>query len=448
MFRKTFYSFASLLGLTFLVFASIVFASTEQNASPLENSAEAGMDSGNGAVIDLEQRLISDQPCQDGLSAQAFPCLGVDMASRLDLKQSGLEASRGNDIWGWTDASSGREFALMGMDSKLAVVEVTNPLAPIHWGDLPTQTYNSTWRDMKVYKGHVFVVSEAYAHGLQVLDLRPLLEMETPAEPLVFENTAFYGLFGSAHNIFINEDTGYAYVVGSDTCDAGIHVVDIRTPNTPVFSTCIDKQIFEPVRDLFAIRPLHGEDYTHDVQCVVYKGPDARYHGREICFCSNADTVNIVDVTDKANPQQISVKSYNGLGYTHQGWLTEDHKYFLLGDELDEAYNEHNTRTLIWDMSNLQNPLHFANYEASTKAIDHNLYVKGSRAYQANYDAGLRVLDLSEIAEGKLSEMSFFDTEPTSDQARFLGAWSVFPFFQSGSIVLSNISGHLFVLQE
>lgn len=434
MLKRNFLPLIAVFGFFALLFSSLfVFATEEEASTP---------------GIDLEQRLLTNQPCQEGLAAQSFPCLGVDMSARLDLRQTGLEASRGNDIWGWTDENSGREFALMGMDSKLAVVEITDPLAPIHWGDLATQTYNSTWRDMKVYKDHVFVVSEAYGHGLQVLDLRPILEMEEPSEPLVFENTAFYGLFGSAHNIFINEDTGYAYVVGSDTCDAGIHIVDIREPSNPMFSTCIDKQIFEPVREFVSIRPLHGEDYTHDVQCVFYNGPDARYRDREICFCSNADTVNIVDVTDKSNPVQIAVKSYDGLGYTHQGWLTEDHKYFLLGDELDEAFNKHNTRTLIWDMSNLHDPIHLADYEAATKAIDHNMYVKGHKVYQANYDAGLRVVDLSDIEAGRLTEAAFFDTEPQSDKASFIGAWSVFPYFASGSVILSNISGHLFILQD
>ena len=45
----------------------------------------------------------------------------------------------------------------------------------------------------------------------------------------------------------------------------------------------------------------------------------------------------IVDVTNKANPQLIKSITYGNVAYTHQGWLTEDRHYFLVGDELDES---------------------------------------------------------------------------------------------------------------
>jgi len=53
---------------------------------------------------------------------------------------------------------------------------------------------------------------------------------------------------------------------------------------------------------------------------------------------SNADEVVFVDVTDKSNPVLISDISYTNsiYTYTHQGWLTEDQRYFFLGDEFDE----------------------------------------------------------------------------------------------------------------
>ena len=38
-------------------------------------------------------------------------------------------------------------------------------------------------------------------------------------------------------------------------------------------------------------------------------------------------------MTDKAKPKVISRATYPKVGYTHQGWLTEDHRYFYLDDE-------------------------------------------------------------------------------------------------------------------
>ena len=134
-------------------------------------------------------------------------------------------------------------------------------------------------------------------------------------------------------------------------------------------------------------------------------------------------------------------------GYTHQGWLTEDHAYFLLGDELDEVDLDLKTRTLIWDVRDLKNPQHLSDYYAETNAIDHNMYIKGNLVYQANYESGLRILNLDNVADGKMVEVGFFDTIPGSDKAEFNGAWSVFPYFESGTVVISNINGRLFVLK-
>ncbi len=394
-----------------------------------------------------------------------FTCLNTALMSKIDLNDKGLSARSGNDIWGWTDPVTGREFAIMGMNSKTSFVDVSDPVNPVHIGDLKTHTFSSSWRDMKVYNDHAFIVSEAFNHGLQVFDLKQLRELSGKSLPITYNESAFYGEFGSAHNIFIHEDVGMAYVVGSNTCDQGMHVVDVRKPLDPTFVTCIDRDIFDPPEessgealsssilnsfDLFSLSSppfFHGEDYTHDVQCVIYEGPDANYLEREICIASNADSINIVDMTDKANPVQVSVIDYPGLGYTHQGWLSEDQHYFFLGDELDESRFDHKTKTLVFDMSSLDNPTPHFNYEAETFAIDHNMYVRGDFLFQANYDAGLRILDISRVAEKVIREVAFFDILPNSDRASFRGAWSVYPFFKSGNIILSAIEGDLFVLQ-
>ena len=49
--------------------------------------------------------------------------------------------------------------------------------------------------------------------------------------------TAHYDDFGSAHNLAINEDSGYAYAVGTGTCSGGPHFVDLQNPAAPVFAS-------------------------------------------------------------------------------------------------------------------------------------------------------------------------------------------------------------------
>ncbi len=154
-----------------------------------------------------------------------------------------------------------------------------------------------------------------------------------------------------------------------------------------------------------------------------------------------------MDVTDKSIPVTLAKVSYDGLGLVHQSWITEDQLYMLSDDELDELRNGNATRTFIWSLADLDRPTLIGRYTAATAAIDHNLYIRDGYAFQANYNAGLRVLDLSRIAEGELSELAYFDVNPETDEAGFDGSWSVYPFFRSGTVLSSSITRGLFVVR-
>ena len=83
-----------------------------------------------------------------------------------------MGGTQGNDIWGWFDAQSGNEYALMGMTNGTAFVDITDPEDPVFLGRLPTQTVESDWRDIKVYQDHAYIVADdAGAHGMHVFDL-------------------------------------------------------------------------------------------------------------------------------------------------------------------------------------------------------------------------------------------------------------------------------------
>ncbi len=337
-----------------------------------------------------------------------------------------MGGSRGNDIWGWVDTQTDREYALMGMSNGTAFVDISDPENPRVLGILPTQTVASLWRDIKVYRDHAYVVADnAGAHGMQVFDLTRLRDA-VPSQ--TFMPDIVYVDFGNAHNIAIDDDTGFAYAVGTNTCGRGLHIIDIRTPNNPLFAGC------------------HSTVSTHDTQCVVYQGPDAQHDGREICVSSNENHVEVVDVTVKSAPATISSTVYEQSGFVHQGWLTEDHRYFLLGDELDEIFFSVPTRTLVFDMEDLDSPQYVYTYEAATAATDHNLYVAGNRVFQANYSSGLRILEFADLANQDLREIAWFDTYPQGDADGFDGAWSVYPYLESGVIIVSDQTNGLFVL--
>lgn len=378
-----------------------------------------------GLLFHFARPADAATPCVAGM-AGSYPCRNVDLMAFVTLPAMGC--TQGNTVWGWTDPLTGKEYALMGCTNGVSFLDVSDPENPRYLGRLPTQSFNSIWRDIKVYADHAFVVSEAADHGLQVFDLRQLRGATGP--PVDFTPSAHYAGFQRAHTIALDEATGFAYAMGTETCGRGLHMVDVRNPAAPVFAGCFSQ-----------------DGYTHDAQCVVYAGPDARYRGREICFASNEDTLTIVDVSDKSAPVMLSRTGYAGYSYAHQGWLTEDHRYFLLDDEYDEANFGHNTRTYIWDVSLLDAPKAPWTYTAATAASDHNQYVRGRYVYQANYRAGLRILDLNDIGNRNLTEVAFFDTYPSSDAAGTVGAWNNYPFFASGTVLVSGINEGLFVLR-
>lgn len=420
-----------LTGLALCVFLALVLSQNSLLSAQDDDAAQesnikeimAAMERDYQPAEDLAAMAIT--PCVGG-TAGGYPCQNVDLMSFLPL--SSIGGGNGNDIWGWTDPLTGKEYAIMGRTNGTAFVDISNPESPIYLGNLPTHTVNSTWRDIKVYANHAFIVSEASGHGMQVFNLTQLRTVTSP--PITFSNTAHYNGFGNAHNIAINEATGFAYAVGTSTCSGGLHMVNIQNPTSPSNAGCFS-----------------SDGYTHDTQCVIYTGPDTTYQGQEICFNSNEDTLTIVNVNNKSNPVQLSRVGYSGSRYTHQGWLTEDQRYFLLDDELDEQNNGHNTRTYIWNVTDLNAPVLIGNFTSSAAAIDHNQYIKGNYSYQANYRAGLRILNLTNVASGSLTEAGYFDIYPANNNANFNGAWSTYPYFASGMVIVSGIEQGLFVLR-
>lgn len=387
-------------------------------------------DDGNPQPVEVEQEttepeFIFSAPCENGL-AGIYPCQDYGLIAHLPIDTFG--APRGNDCWGWTDPQSGKEYALMGLNNGTAFIDISDPSAPIHLGNLPTATVPSSWRDIKVYNNYAFIVSEAKDHGMQVFDLTRLRNAST-STPSVFTSDAIYTEFGNAHNIVINENSGFAYAVGTETFNGGPHFVNIQDPLNPI-----------------AAGGYEMADYSHDAQVVTYQGPDTEHVGKEILIGSNENEVVIVDISVKDAPVELSRISYDQTGYTHQGWFTENQQYFLLGDELDEINFGFNARTVVLDFTDLDSPILHTDYFGTTTAVDHNGYVKDNTFFLANYTAGLRTIDISGIGSKNLIENGFFDTYPEDDTASFRGVWSVYPYFQSGVIIISDIRNGLFIV--
>jgi choice-of-anchor B domain-containing protein len=369
--------------------------------------------------------------CKNGFAGE-YPCNDYDLLSHFNLDELAGSGTEGNDSWGWTDLETNKEYALMAINKGIVFIDITDPANTLILGLLETATVNSSWRDVKVYDSHAFIVSEATNHGMQVFDLKRLRNVLNPPEN--FTTDSHFTEFGSAHNIVINEESGYAYIVGASrnsTYGGGPIFINVQDPINPV------------------IEGGFGEGgYSHDAQVITYNGPDTEYAGKEILIGSNENEVVIADISDKMNPIIISTISYSNVKYAHQGWFTEDLKYFILGDELDELRVGNKTRSIIFDFTDLDNPTYHFDYFGTTNAIDHNGYVKDNIYYQANYTAGVRMIDVSNAANKVFSEVGFFDTYPANNNTAFNGVWNVYPYFPSGNIIISDINNGFFVIRK
>jgi choice-of-anchor B domain-containing protein len=392
----------------------------------------ATMGCSENGIFNVNDKTVSITPleeCKNGFAGQ-YPCNNYDLLDYISLEDLGGANTEGNDCWGWTDPLNKKEYALMGTNKGITFIDITNPTEALILGTLPTRTENSPWRDVKVHNSVAYIVSEATGHGMQVFNLEKLRNVTNP--PVVFQSDFNYTGFGRAHNIVINETKDYVYPVGtsrSGTYKGGPLFINVQNPLNPIAEGGFI-------------------NYSHDAQVVTYNGPDTEHKGKEILIGSNEIEVVIVDITDKSNPIKLSSISYSNAEYTHQGWFTEDFKYFILGDELDELRKGLNTKTIIFDFTDLDNPLHYFDHFGNTSAIDHNGYVKGNTYYQANYTAGVRMLDLSNIRNKSISEIGYFDTYPENNNTTFKGVWSVYPYFPSGNIIISDINSGFFVIRK
>ncbi|EEY16198.1 conserved hypothetical protein [Verticillium alfalfae VaMs.102] len=286
--------------------------------------------------------------CIDGKAAAVpgnelltFRCKNIDLYDFINFATLGSpngwdELGDGNLLtgsgsWGWTDPKTGREFAAIGMFDGTAFVEILKEgrLAQLGFLPVPAKTNpNALWKEIRGFKNYMIIGSELPGHGVQIFDMSKLLTVNASAGPVVFDIvkdvTAHWKDLpnGQTHNIVVDEENEYFAAVGArprtDVCKSGLIFVDLKDPSNPKRLGC------------------NGQDgYVHDAQCLTYHGPDTKYEGHQICYGYNEDTLTIYDVTDKANSKILSVTSYEGASYTHQGWVLDVNwqEYLLMDDE-------------------------------------------------------------------------------------------------------------------
>ncbi len=392
---------------------------------------------------DAPTEPLAATPCVGGLAGE-YACNGIDLMARLPLSSFPGPPSSASSIWGIKDMNDNKEYAIIGLRNGTSVVEVTDPVNPRIVGTIPG--VSSSWREVKAYqiydqsgnrwKAYAYVSTEGSGGGIQVIDLTQL--------PNSVSLAATWTGVSTSHSLFVSNvdsSTGVAnnpsfapflYVNGSNR--GGFRIVSLANPTS-----------------LTEVGSWTGT-YAHEVYTHVFSDSRANqcapgHNPCEVVFTfAGSPGIKVVDATDKSAPTLISTFTYPNLGYTHSGWISQSTNHMLVNDELDEGNTGNNTRILVVGLGSLTSLSLAQQYFGPTKATDHNAFVVGNKSYYSSYTRGVAVLDVGDPTNP--AELAFFDTYPASNSSSTSGAWGVYPFLPSGTIVVSDIQRGLFVLKE
>ncbi|MGQ8367019.1 choice-of-anchor B family protein [Glaciecola sp. 1036] len=404
----------------------------------------------NMAIVKQALKPQAAAECIDG-TASGYNCENVSLLSHVPLSELPTNSNSANDIWGHVDLNDMREYALIGLQNGVAVVDVTNPQAPVVIGSVAGQ--NTTWRDIKVHQyyssdlgrwmAYAYVSADNVTEGLTILDLNSLPETISLVKRVTNDL--------QAHNIYIsNQDytTNTAlssqqapllHVAGSENRGGSWRSYSLENPRTPVSQ--------------YVLSNGSRNDYSHDLSSVNITDARKETH----CQASQSDSCNLIldfnenelRLWDHSNPSQateLGRETYPDAAYVHSGWWSEDKNYVILHDELDERNFGLNTKVHIFDITQLNSPELVSTWTGPTRAIDHNGFTRGNKYYMSNYERGMTILDLSDPLAPE--QIGFFDTFSSANNTSFNGAWGVYPYLPSGIILVSDIQGGLYVLQD
>ncbi|OSS50429.1 hypothetical protein B5807_04855 [Epicoccum nigrum] len=434
--------------------------------------AEWDAELASGAMDSSRYPELNFTPCKDGFAAaipgdrnNTFKCNNIDLYHFLPHAQLG-SVGQGSSSWGWT-SEDGREFVAIGQFDGTAFAEISSEGKLVYLGRLPQyDPVGSRWREIRVLRDYAVIGSEAINSGVQIFDMKKLLSLD-PASPHNFTQQDLTGYWnelpvGRTHNIVVNQELNYAMAVGSV---GGNETIRVRG-DLPCRGGLIFLNMTDPTHP-FSPGCAAGDGYVHDAECLVYRGPDKRYYGRDICYGYNEDTLTIYDVTNKHGnvTNIISITSFPGAEYVHQGVVNNEkwQEYLFLDDEFDERdakvgpMTQGLPTTHIFDIRNLENPHYSGHFEGKRRAIDHNQYIVEGYLYQSNYGAGLTVWDVESVTKdpsgSSVCEAGFFDIHPEDDELEgggtvaFLGSWSSYAAFKSGYIFVHTIERGSFVVK-
>lgn len=403
-----------------------------------------------------------------------------------------------NDIGGWT-SPNGEEYALATNSGGIGFVRITDPRNPVYLGKIGSQdplNFRNIWGDPATFGNYGYFVTEigdsnvviVDLSGLDVLSAAPSPDFDLEFAGLLSVTTFNGGGYNGSHNVIVNEATGYGYL-------AGVHLKEGAANNA--CGAAIPARFNTLILDLDAdpanppVVACLGDMGEHDLEPVIYNGPDVEHAGKEILYVfdgrdrrnapgeKTGGLTKILDVSNKASIVEIASFEVPGLIFSHNGSTTEEEDFLFISDELDELVLADwvasgvfaqptddptimpATGTFIMDIRDLDNPVFVERFEHDTVGIDHNFVVKGDKLILAAYTSGTRVLQITRDGDGVvgLTPYGHMDTEPRLPNnilniqqeerfgSSFLGQWGIFAFDGSDTIIASDLNNGVIIMR-
>ena len=402
---------------------------------------------GNPLPRIVAAKLLVPTSCTAGRAGN-FPCHNIDFLAQIQLQEIPTQPTSASNLWGFVDRDDNREYAVLGHRNGTVVVDVTVPGSPTIVGNVAGNP--SLWREVKVYqvfdqasgrhRAYAYISTEAPGGGLQIIDLSNLPTSISEANKLTeysTSHTLYISNIDYGTNMALPGQQAFLYIAGSNVAGGAYRIYSLA----------------DPVRPTLVTPSPAGAGYMHDSTSMLIT--DSRttqcangHNPCEVLVDFNELSVDLWDVTEKSTPVRLSTTSYPTATYVHSGWPTENNRYIIVHDELDELRRGMNTSMYTLDVGNLQAPTLVTSYTGGTTTTDHNGYTIGNRYYVSHYKRGLVIFDST--TPTALTEIGSFDTylSPAANNAGTDGAWGVYPFLPSGTVMVSDIENGLFLLRK
>lgn len=345
--------------------------------------------------------------CVLGLLALSTQAQNTNIVQRSRVPYPGT-----SNIWGHVD-TTGKEYALVGANNQLSIVDVTNPDAPVKKFAVPGP--NSAWREIRTWGKYAYVTTEG-GGGLTIVDMRFL--PDTVYHKQYTGNGTISGQLDAIHALHI--DNGKLYLYGGDLQGGRAKIFSLTDPWNPNYLGTV------------------SDDYVHDgfvkndtlYSCQIYDG-----------------VMEIIDATNPAAPVIIA-SQVTPKQFTHNSWMSTNGKVMYTTDEVEGSW------VAAYDISDLQNIKELDRYiHNNSGSIGHNTYVLNSSSitghatdflWTSYYTDGITVVDAAR--PDNLVEIGNFDSSPNFSGDGFHGAWGVYPYLPSGNVLISDIERGMLVV--